>query len=55
MWSLGWGPHKMMNYFQEEMIHLFDVSVVVFNFFFMKFTIFYLSIPFHRLPSSKTN
>lgn len=32
MWSSGWGPQKMMNHFQEEMIHFFDV-LVVFNFF----------------------
>lgn len=49
MWSSGWGPQKMMNYFQEEMIHFFDV-LVVFHFFFMKFTIFYLSIPPYSLP-----
>lgn len=32
MWSSGWGSQKMMNYFQEEMIHFFDV-LVVFHFF----------------------
>lgn len=53
MWSLGWGPQKMMSYFQEEVIHLFDVWVVVFNFFFMKSTVFSLSIPFYSLPSRK--
>lgn len=28
MWLSGCGPQKVMNYFQEEMIHLFDVLVV---------------------------
>lgn len=49
MWSSGWGPQKMMNYFQEEMIHFFDV-LVVFHFFLTKFTIFNLSIPPQSLP-----
>lgn len=48
MWSFGWSPQEAMNYFQEEMTHFFDATVV-FKFFCMKFTTFYTCTPLHTL------